>query len=412
MRVSTAALLLGVMQKDHRFFNKLVKSENDIPKSKDYSFLSSILVLAIAGPLIAKIIEHAFDVTFLGDPDNPDPAKRRGLIGSFYDDYVPDVVKPTSTPKIPDVTHDEPASRVNRGSQVTKNLAKPTIEVDNALRSAAAKEGVDYSLLYALAGAESSFNPSAAAKGSNAVGLLQIIPDTWRSLMRAFPELGYTMADRTNPEKAAVFGAKYVKIIQKKLTAVLGTAPTLGQIYLGYFMGPDGATSFLKAYKDNPNQVGARLFHRAATSNPDIFYDKGEPRSLQQVLDLLSGRVSRYQANAGITTSSPQVMSATPPPVSQSTSPSTSATSKPESNSVSSPRVVVPMQRTLPQTLARPVSQSISPAVSPVKTKIAKYVPTEKSSAQPFILPDDNTSIQPESTYIRDNQGRITEIHT
>lgn len=58
-------------------------------------------------------------------------------------------------------------------------LREPAAEVEQALRAAAARHGVDYALLYAVAGAESGFN-TAAISPKGAIGLMQIMPDTGR----------------------------------------------------------------------------------------------------------------------------------------------------------------------------------------------------------------------------------------
>jgi soluble lytic murein transglycosylase-like protein len=59
----------------------------------------------------------------------------------------------------------------------TAQAATPPPKVEKALRNAAAKWGVPYSELKAVAWCESRWNPRAVGAGS--YGLMQFIPSTW-----------------------------------------------------------------------------------------------------------------------------------------------------------------------------------------------------------------------------------------
>lgn len=218
---------------------------------------------------------------------------------------VPTVADPGATP--PAVPAE---ATVSRGYQVQgsnmpdpSTLARPTTEINDILKNTAKTEGVDYRTLYALAGSESSFRAGANAKKSSAVGLFQFTGPTWDYLTtKVYPELGYTSSDRTDPQKSAILGARYIKSIRTSLTKKLGREPTLGETYLGYFMGPTGARNFLDALKANPNQKGADVFESAAAANPNLFYNKGnksQPLTLQETMDRLEGKVVAYAEQAG-----------------------------------------------------------------------------------------------------------------
>ena len=254
----------------------------------------------------------------------------------------------------------------------------------------------DYAMLYAIAGAESAFKTGAQAGTSSAQGLFQFTTDTWKYLTtKMYPELKYKPNDRLDPVKSANVAAKYVSSIQDNLGKYLGTAPTLGQVYLGYFMGPTGARKFLGALAKNPNQIGAKLFPRQAKANKNLFYDKDKPLTLQQTLDKLSGRVSVYSAQAGAVSDGP-----VPMPVGAPGAPGTFQVAKEETGTVS--KVVAPGQ-------SKPLAQTITPADLPSKTKVAMYVP-QTPTTTPTSLPSGDNATNPEVTYVRDKQGRITAL--
>lgn len=199
-----------------------------------------------------------------------------------------------------------PMPTVSRGSQVPGSgmpmpkgpLARPSAEVEQVLRNTAKTEGIDYGTLYALGGAESSFTVGANAKNSSATGLFQFTAPTWNYLtQKVYPELGYKAGDRTDPQKSATVAARYIKSIKASIKKKIGREPTIGESYLGYFMGPTGASQFLDALKRNPNAKGADVFPNAAKSNPYLFYHKGDPKkplTLQETMGRLEGKVTAY----------------------------------------------------------------------------------------------------------------------
>lgn len=215
------------------------------------------------------------------------------------------VAGPKAEAKVPDT----PEPVVSRGGQVPGSgmplsgpLARPTYAVDQVLQNTAKKEGVDYRTLYALAGSESSFSTGANAKNSSATGLFQFTASTWQYLtQKVYPELRYKASDRTDPQKSAVVAARYIKSIKASLAKKLGRDPSIGEAYLGYFMGPTGAASFLDALKKNPNAKGADVFPQAASANPYLFYhqgDKKKPLTLQETMGRLEGKVTAYYEQA------------------------------------------------------------------------------------------------------------------
>lgn len=167
-----------------------------------------------------------------------------------------------------------------------------------AIKAGSAKSGVDYSLMYAVAGAESSFQNNVSAGTSSAQGLYQFTNSTWTYMC---DELGlkYTLEDRNDPEKASHVAGMYVARIIRTLSKVLGRKPSYGETYLGYFLGPTGGAKFLQAMIQNPNALGSELFPRAADANPGIFYAKGKPLTLGQTLAKLEGKIASYSGQSG-----------------------------------------------------------------------------------------------------------------
>lgn len=180
-------------------------------------------------------------------------------------------------------------------------LARPSDKIRAILQNTSKTEDLDYRTLYAVVGSESSFSADATASKSSATGLLQFTTSTWSYLTKkVYPELKFTAKDRTDPTKASIVGARYIKSIKTSLSKKLGTKPTLGQVYLGYFMGPTGAIKFLNAYSKTPNAKGDTVFPAAAKANPSLFYDKKDktPLTLSETMGLLEGKINRYYADA------------------------------------------------------------------------------------------------------------------
>jgi hypothetical protein len=63
---------------------------------------------------------------------------------------------------------------------------------------------------------------------------------------------------------------------------------------MAHFLGPAGATRFLKAKDATPDQSAASVMPAAARANRWVFYDKsGNPRSLEQVYERFASRFNQ-----------------------------------------------------------------------------------------------------------------------
>lgn len=195
--------------------------------------------------------------------------------------------------------HGESGTRLDPGTipQRKAGTARPSERI-NRILAQQSTDDVGYSVLYSMAGVESTFRPDAGATTSKAKGLFQFLPDTWNYLLKLNPQLGFTLEDRLDPEKATIMAVVYIRMIKAQLKKALGRDPYLVDIYMAYFLGPTGAARFFNAMKADPSQIGARVFTRAASANPGVFYTKGRALTLGQIYEKLSGRLSGYYADA------------------------------------------------------------------------------------------------------------------
>lgn len=274
-----------------------------------------------------------------------------------------------------------------------KQMTRPTSETDTALRKASATGGVDYATLYALAGTESNFNANAKAGTSSAAGMFQFTEGTWKYMTtKLYPQYGYTAADRFDGEKSGVMAALYVKDIGKTLEKGTGKKPTIGDIYLGYFMGPGGAVQFIKAMDKNPQALSSEVFPKEAAANKNLFFNKdGTPMTLADTYAKLTGRISSYYAQAQQQEGGTQIAQATgkTTPVAAS---SVTTTGKVQSQ----PAVVAAATENVGKIqTATPQQQAVVASATPTKT----------------MLPGNSTP-KPSYTYTRDQNGQVVLIPT
>jgi hypothetical protein len=257
----------------------------DAQKS-DESESGLVNIVMTVGPILAAIAS-IFAFAELKSEKKEEPGADAG--GDAGEQSVTPIgVTSTSSPLVGDVSN----------TRVKTSRADASTRV--AIKNAAAMKKVDYALLYAVAGAESSFRSDVGADTSSAVGLFQFTEGTWSDLCRQY-HLPYTAADRKDPQKSAEVASLYINSITTTLQRVLGRKPTYGEVYMGYFLGPSGASSFLKALRQNPNAIGAEMFPKAAKANPNVFYEHGnrsKPLTLRQILAKQEGKIISYAQEA------------------------------------------------------------------------------------------------------------------
>ena len=176
-------------------------------------------------------------------------------------------------------------------------------QVRAAIARAASASGVNFDYLLAQAKIESNLNPGARASTSSAAGLYQFTDATWIStLAKHGAEYGLpwasdpamrqqAMALRYDPQVSALMAAGLASDNKASLTASLGHEPDSSELYLGHFLGADGAARFLNALAIDPSQSAAALMPAAAGSNRAIFYrPDGSQRSVGEVMGLVRGK--------------------------------------------------------------------------------------------------------------------------
>jgi len=189
--------------------------------------------------------------------------------------------------------HIEPAEA--RGGSGTN------IAVRDVIEEAAFRSGVSSRYLTNLAGAESSFDPTAASDTSSAHGLFQFTDGTWRQLV-AESGLEYGLpstASRSDPRASAFMAAEYAKRNKRAMESRLGRSVTDGELYMGHFFDGPRAAEFVQAKEANPDLAAASVFQREASSNRSIFFENdGRARSMAEVYDILAAKVEKDVAVA------------------------------------------------------------------------------------------------------------------
>jgi hypothetical protein len=179
--------------------------------------------------------------------------------------------------------------------------------VYNAIRSAAAKTGVNFTYLMEKAAVESSFDKNAKSATSSATGLYQFIESTWLKMVKEHgdkygldkyadkisddgrvksgKDRREILALRKNPEIASLMAAEFDSGNYARLKDSVGGDIGSTELYLAHFLGAGGASGFLNAMKKSPNMAAADIFPDAARTNRNVFYDQrtGAPRTLKQV---------------------------------------------------------------------------------------------------------------------------------
>lgn len=216
---------------------------------------------------------------------------------------TPTTTKPTTTtpagpkPSIPSVSSAGVGTAVKTAgaAAIVGGLLMPSETVAAAIDKASKEVGVEKPLMYAMAKQESGFDASAAAKTSSAKGLYQFIKGTWKTMVEKYGSK-YPILKERGPDDAeanAIAGALFIKenseYLKKYNIPVNATT-----IYAAHFLGPGGAKTLLTA---NPNSNAAQLMPAPAAANKFIFYDKttGQPRTVQQVIDVLFEKVGKFE---------------------------------------------------------------------------------------------------------------------
>jgi hypothetical protein len=276
------------------------KAEQEKGNANILNALVTTLGVAVTLFLIGRMMDEEENPL---DPDAPKPTmmeRARRLLGKSEPDAATATAE--SIQVAPQSAGQITTSPLLGKEQLTAiRTGKASDSVRAAIKEGSAKAGADSTLVYAFAGAESTFRTNASASTSSAQGLLQFTGSTWDYMMKLYPSLKYTREDRNDPVKASHVAGLYINSISKTLTRLLGRKPSYGETYMGYFLGPTGASNFLQALQKDPKAIGAELFPKAAAANANVFYEGGnraKPLSLAQILAKMEGKIISYALEA------------------------------------------------------------------------------------------------------------------
>lgn len=169
--------------------------------------------------------------------------------------------------------------------------------IQQIIIDAAVKYGIPPALALRIGGAESDYDPTAAATTSRAKGLFQFIPETWKSF-------GGTPGNVLDPVENSEIGARFIRYNIKVLRKALGRFPTFAEVYGLHFLGSGAASMFANlpprhypasralATFLTPKQVQSYL-----RSNKPVFYwdwKEAKPkkeRTVGEFLDVLNKKM-------------------------------------------------------------------------------------------------------------------------
>lgn len=189
---------------------------------------------------------------------------------------------------------------------VSSIAAQAPKAVVNAIKSASAKTGMDFSYLLQQAKAESAFKSDAKAKTSSATGLYQFLESTWMNMVEKYGDKhgiqteGKNKKDilamRNDPEKAAVMAAEFAGENERFLNTHWGGKIGATERYFAHFMGAGGAAAFLNARDENGMQAAADIFPKAARANRNVFYEQntGRAKSLDEVYAFFDKKFQKF----------------------------------------------------------------------------------------------------------------------
>lgn len=147
---------------------------------------------------------------------------------------------------------------------------EPTADVLAALRSAAQQTNVPLSLLWGVAFAESSFDPSKVGPNGYAKGLMQLSPAVLTK---------YGVTDPFDPQQSALAGAKYLAALAKPLA---WDVPAMLAAYVW------GAANYARAKASGAKQPKeVSTYVRRALAARDVYRNKADrpTGTLMQAMD-------------------------------------------------------------------------------------------------------------------------------
>jgi hypothetical protein len=210
-----------------------------------------------------------------------------GVAGKDTLGALQSVKAPAAAPSV-SILNQIPMPAANR----SRSAAMPTLQAVATITGASAK------LLATFASIESSFDYLVKADTSSAVGWFQHLDATWDDCIRLFGKQYGITSDpgrklRLDPRMNALMGAHLLLDNARILKSKIGREPTDVDLYAAHFFGVGTAARFLTA----PTSGDAvALFPKQAEANEGIFYVKGRPRTIGEVIATFESKVAKHRA--------------------------------------------------------------------------------------------------------------------
>lgn len=214
----------------------------------------------------------------------------------------------TYTGKTVSPTYNEP---VLNTTNMLPDLSKARIadDVKKALLSLPANSR-NYAIK--IAAVESKYIANAIPKDkkgkvlSSARGLFQFTEGTWKDAIRYSKNPAhkkYTLADRLDPMKSAELFPAFFAHRESVLKKLISN-PSETDYYIMHVLGPGGGPRFLKAYKQNPNDlVTNKIAQDQLDANRPLFFSDSagkKPKTLQEAYVSFSNKVNSRYSEFGV----------------------------------------------------------------------------------------------------------------
>jgi hypothetical protein len=210
--------------------------------------------------------------------------------------------QPGSTPQKPGGPDVKQVENPSTMADSEARLSSKSREVPDFIKRAAeAVPGTDPEYLAKIMGAESSGNVNAKNPDSTASGLWQFLDSTWKELVGQYgQQYGLTLDGKNDPQQQAIAMALFTKDNQEHLQKAFPDRQiSEGDLYMAHFLGKGGAVEFLRTMDKSPDTLAQDVIpKRAVEANHSVFFDRdGTPRTVQQVYDLMAGRMEKAGGN-------------------------------------------------------------------------------------------------------------------
>ena len=171
--------------------------------------------------------------------------------------------------------------------------------VKEQIAQASQEAGVNPIMMQTFAAKESSLDPNAIPPGSNARGVFQFMPKTWKRVTSQRGSVyGITEnTPRTDVRASTIMAAEYAKINAKQISDIRPN-PNATEVYLAHMLGGGGASKLLRA---DPNAEARAILPTADTEgNRSMFWDGQKPRTVAGYYNNTLAALKKAGADFGV----------------------------------------------------------------------------------------------------------------